>query len=218
MRYKMKTVFLISILSLLSFSSSAQFEFEADTTKVEVIRFGFPNMDSIQFELRLWTSSDILSGYTQLTFSQGGWNYRTGFLDDNRALKEFSRMDKEPNLQKLWNKIDSLGILTLQSQGIVGAKFESKTGRVFKLPDEDFESMMGSAHGVGYTVELFSDSGYRTYYYFNPLELSEYFKDSELKWIAPEHHRFAEIIRLMNETLNLNEGFKEFVKEWVKDR
>lgn len=213
----MKTVFLVSILSLLSLSSSAQFEFEADTTEVEAIRFEFPNTDSIQFELRLWTSTNVFSGYTQLTFGQGKWSYRVGYLDRNRELKEFSRMDKEPNLQKLWNKIDSLGILTLQSQRIVGVKFETKKGRVYKLPDEDFENMMG-LHRILYTIELFSDSGYRTYYYFNPLKLSEDFKNSELKWIAPEHHRFAEIIISINETLDLKEGFKEFRKEWFKDR
>ena len=213
----MKTVFLILILSLLSLSSSAQFEFDADTADVEAIRFEFPNTDSIQFELRLWTSTDVFSGYTQLTHSQGKWSYRTGYLDRNRDLKEFSRVDKEPDLQELWNKIDSLGILTLQSQRIVGVKIETKKGRVYKLPDENFENMM-DLHPTLYTIELFSSKGYRTYYYFNPLKLSEDFKNSKHKWIAPEHHRFAEIIRSMNETLNLNEGFKEFRKEWVKGR
>ncbi len=77
--------------------------------------------------------------------------------------------------------------------------------------------MMG-LHRTLYTIELFSDSGCRTYYYFNPFKFSEDFKNSKLKWIALEHHRFVEIIKLINETLNLNEGFKGFRKEWVKDR
>ncbi len=217
MRYKMKTVFLISILSLLSLSSLAQFGFEADTTEVELIRFEFPNTDSVQFELRLWTNTEIFSGYTQLTYSEDKWSYRAGFLDRNGRLKEFSRIEKNPNLEELWNRIDSLGILTLQSQRIVGVKIESKKGRVYRLPEEDFENMMG-LHRTMYTAELFSDSGYRTYYYFNPLKLSEDFKKSKQKWIAPEHHRFAEIIKSMNDTLNLNEGFREFIQEWNKDR
>ncbi|ADR21930.1 hypothetical protein MATR_04360 [Marivirga tractuosa] len=204
----MKLVLLITLLIPLHLK--AQYDFEPDSiNQFRASKLGQPNTDSIKFEFRLWNSGTHFSIFSQLTLNKTDkWNYRTGFENHDGEFVFFEN-NPEINVKKIWTTLDSLGIRNLPNQFDITASFE-KNGYVHKLSIEQFEKMIGT-DGSAITIELFNEGNFRTYSYINPLSLSESFKNSKDKWIAPEHHAIAEIVYVVNSRLKTFDDFNQYL-------
>ena len=206
-------LYLAAILLLAPLSSFAQFDFEPDTTKSMETHLPPPSFDSVAFAVRIWQSGQIGESFYQLTFAHdSSWSYRREIFDrDERSSMELPLLEKPPGLVALWKHLDSLGIRTLKSQrqstvGIV------RDGKVYKLNEEQLDKMIG-LHLPLYTVELFNPEGYRSYFYFDPINLSKNFDKSDQQWIAPEHERMAAIIEAVNEAFHFEDVIKMMMEK-----
>lgn len=205
----LKTIFQIIVFAPLTLW--AQFNFEPDSAvQTRNIHLGIPNSDSIKFEFRLWNSSTHFGLFTQLTFNKKDeWSYRTGFENHNAEINYFENQSNI-NLNELWRKLDSLNVRNLPNQDQAAISI-LKEGRTHKLKPEQFDKLLGTGASA-LEVELFNGANYRTYYYLNPVKLSDNFKNSKEKWIADEHHDMANIVRTINTTFNLIDNFHEYLK------
>ncbi|MEQ9377423.1 MAG: hypothetical protein RIG68_19705 [Imperialibacter sp.] len=194
----------------------AQFDFEPDSADISKLLLAPPDYDSIRFEVRLWTlSAWLYSTVTQVSLSQDGrWNFRRAFIDWQDSLVAIPELNPTPNLERLWDKLDSLGVLTLKSQSEVTAKFV-KDGRTYRLTEEQIEKLTGSDVSA-YVVELLSEEGFRSFSYVDPAGLIEKrFWDSERgTWLVPEHHQMAQIIQVVNDTFKDDGLSKYVVNHW----
>ena len=210
----MKTIIIIIIFAPLSLW--AQFSFEPDAIVETRNKYlGVPNPDSVKFEFRLWNSSTHFGLFTQLTLNKDDeWSYKTGFETHNAEINYFENL---PNIDinKLWRKLDSLNVRSLPSQEKATISILKK-GRTHKLTRKQFDKILGMGASVS-RVELFNRADYRTYYYLNPIKLSDSFKNSREKWVADEHHAMAEIVRILNETFDTTNNFSRYLNNISKE-
>lgn len=214
----MKILPLIAVFSILSLTTSAQFNFESDSAASEELLIELPNFDSIKFEVRLWSfPSWFYPTFTQLTFDiHDNWNYRRGFIDWEDSVTFIPRINPEPNIEELWIKIDSLGLRTLQTQMEVTAQIE-KDGKVYKLTKEQLYKFIAT-DATTYVVELFNKDGFRTYSYIEPLLLSKKFSQAQVNWVAPEHHQMAAIVTEFYEAFDGDDLTKRVIEHWKNNK
>jgi VCBS repeat-containing protein len=209
----LKVIFFIAVFIPLTLK--AQFNFEPDSiVRTRNIHLGIPDPDSIKFEFRLWNNSTHYGLFAQLTLNTNDqWNYRAGIEQHNAEIQYFET-SSDVNIRQLWLTLDSLGVRTLLSQDSVRASIV-KDGRTYKLTPNQFDKFLATDAAI-FEVELFNGNHYRTYYYYSPIRLSERFSTSKEHWIADEHHAMANIIRTVNEALDLTDNFEEFLQQFNK--
>ncbi len=210
----MKALLLIALINPITLW--AQFNFEPDSiVQTRNIHLGIPDPDSVKFEFRLWNSSTHFGLFTQLTLNtEDEWSYNTGIENHNAGIHYFEN-SPNINISELWKKLDSLNVRTLPSQENAKISIQ-KEDQIHYLTQEQFEKILGPG-GSAFEVELFRGNDYRTYYYLDPVKLSDNFKNSKEKWNANEHHNMAEIIRTINETFELMRNFQEYLKNYGKE-
>lgn len=215
----MRTFFqiLIFCLPLLSFG---QFNFKPDSTAplfpfehYAQTELRLPDADSTIFELRFWVNSSF-GGFVQLTFNKDSvWNFRSGYLGDESQVRIVELTSKEPNIDSIWSELLKNDVLNLPDQSELIYTYQ-KDGRTIKLGPENKETerlIHSTLDAAGYTIELFNDGRYRSYYYYNAISLNESFKKSG--WTSIETEKFANIAQLLIDSLAMKEVFKTNFKE-----
>lgn len=200
--------------------SLAQFAFPADSSE-SVFPFELyretelrkPDADSLLFELRFWVSGEF-GGFLQLTFGQDStWNYRRGYLRGEHNVRIMQPLAHPPNVDSIWPELSGNSILTLPDQNELIYTYE-KDGRTFKLGPEISETerlVHATLDGTGYAIELFSIDRYRSYYYYNAINLDRNFKRAG--WRSDETEKFATIATLLIDSFALSEVFKANMRE-----
>ena len=210
----MKSIFII--LLFFPHFVNGQFEFDPDSISPLETQLGIPDPDSIKFEFRLWNNSQSFSLFTQLSLNQKNeWNYHTGFINHDGDIY-YLKSNPDIDLSELWKILDSLGVRSLPSQEIATASLEIN-GYPYKLPFEEFEKMTQSTEGSLIIVELFNQSNYRTYYYYDPIRISKGIKNSKQSWESKEHFAMAKIVQTVNNTLDIHQAYKIYFEKEVNN-
>ena len=210
----MKRLFIFILLS--PYLTYAQFDFTPDTTdSIRIAYIKKPNIDNVIFELRVWEDNAWFPPiFYRLIFGNDSiWSYERGLIYDDDSLIIMPQIHPEPNIDELWNQLLSFEILTLESQDKEPIKIV-RNGLEYMLTREQYEKMMAT-DGVVYTLELYSKSGFRSFWYYNPVQMSKKMKNSNDVWIAPEHHNAANIFTLIRAQLG-NRDFRTIFQKIIK--
>jgi len=198
---------------LIPIKSNAQFEFQNDAGDRPQSRIPNPNYDSIQFEFRMWEDGWFYPSFYQMTYDyNGAWSYKRGFICDQEMI-QLDPVEPTPNIDSIWSILISKNVLTLKSQNEIRVSLKMDAN-IYKLNEEEFDKLLGT-DGIGYMIELMTKDRYRSYYYINPISLSDRFnKSSQNHWIATEHHQMADIVNTLNEVFNRSEINALLVQKW----
>ena len=212
----MRLILLLSILLLTPFCANAQFDFKPDTTNESSNKplhedlLGSPNFDSLEFEMRFWSTSVWYDGGTflKLNFDKlDNWHYVRGFVYEDSLVWSNQNCDFV-DIESLWEKLLDLDVLTLPE--MYQSEFAINTDKcTYHLDAEQIDKLISTDPSRNW-IELYSKNKYRLYYYINSESLLRSFQKSENVWYMPDLEHFVKITQTLRETFYLNDIHSEF--------
>jgi hypothetical protein len=205
---------LIAWLLSVSLELSGQIKFESNsaTTELSYERIiGKPEFDSVQFVFRFWQSTEHVPGILlELRLQNDGhWKYRRGYVNTKKKIFVSKQAGvQEVNLDLIWNRLDSIGILEIRNQ--INSKWirTTESGQVYpvKLRADTYDRK-----GVLYTFEFISRGDVRQIYYMDPAGLQKIMNPNRIT--SEDHDKVMEVTGLLVSKFNLQPVFNEFFLE-----
>ena len=167
-------------------------------------QLGKPDFDSVSLELRFWVSGHDFSGmFIKLTKDhQGDWKYRRGFIDDNDKVVILPDLADSPNMDSLWQILQTNNILTLPDQK--NSTFILSNGdKETTLNEKQKQKIIENTQGDFYIIEIFGSAGYRQYGYSAPEKIYKMCLSNKLG--CDKHEKMIEIASLFSQSFKIQD-------------
>ncbi|NOS94267.1 MAG: hypothetical protein HOP30_20320 [Cyclobacteriaceae bacterium] len=211
-RKKLHTI-LIPLILFTCIESIGQIKFESDSTSEltyeHIVRK--PEFDSIQFVFRFWQSSKHVPGVLlELVLQRDGhWKYRRGYVNTKKGIFIVKQLIVQKfNLDSIWAKLVSVGILQIKDQ--VNSQWirETESGKRFPVkPSADIYDRNGDL----YILEFISNERIRQINYMDPFVLQKMMLLSRIS--SEDHDKLIKVIDILNAEFKLTPLFKECLLE-----
>ena len=165
--------------------------------------------------MRFWTSSELGSTCIKIQANTKGiWNHTSVYWYWKSGLSYFET--PKINLEHLWIELDSLGIRELKDQSEATISYK-RANMVYTLSEDQKERVIGG-NGLFHQIELYTKEKCRVYSYMNALGIFKILTRPDSQWVAPEHMQFAQIVKLIGDTFQMDGRIKkEYIKQWKED-